>query len=45
MPAVRQIVREAKAADYRMSALILGVVKTAAFRTASADQTEETKQQ
>ena len=27
MPTVRKIVREAKASDYRMSALILGVVK------------------
>lgn len=37
MPTVRQIVREAKAADYRMSALLRGVVKSAAFRSASAD--------
>jgi hypothetical protein len=37
MPAVRKIVREAKASDYRMSALILGVVKSAAFRTALAE--------
>ncbi len=40
MPAVRQIVKDAKAVDYRMSALIRGVVRSAAFRTASADQTE-----
>jgi hypothetical protein len=37
---VRQIVRDA-GPDYRMSALIRGVVKSAAFKTASADQTEE----
>ncbi len=41
MPTVRQIVKEAKAADYRMSALIRGVVGSAAFRTASADQTDD----
>jgi hypothetical protein len=37
MPAVRKILREAKASDYRMSTLILGVVKSAAFRTALAE--------
>jgi len=41
MPTVRQIVTEAKAVDYRMSALIRGVVSSAAFRTASADQTDD----
>ncbi|HUU34017.1 MAG TPA: DUF1592 domain-containing protein, partial [Vicinamibacterales bacterium] len=41
MPTVRQIVKNAAAADYRMSVLIRGVVGSAAFRTASADQTEE----
>jgi hypothetical protein len=40
MPTVRKIVREAKANDYRMSSLILGVVKSAAFRTALAEPTE-----
>jgi mono/diheme cytochrome c family protein len=40
MPTVRQIVRDA-APDYRMSALIRGVVKSAAFRMASAEQTED----
>jgi hypothetical protein len=44
MPTVRQIVKDAKAADYRMSALILGVARSAAFRTASADQTDDTRQ-
>ena len=43
MPAVRQIVKDAQAADYRMSALIRGVVRSAAFRTASADQAEDTQ--
>ena len=40
MPAVRKIVRDARASDYRMSALILGVVKSAAFQTALADVTD-----
>ena len=43
MPAVRQIVKDAKAVDYLMSALIRGVVRSAAFRTASADQAEDTQ--
>ena len=34
MPAIRRIVRDAQAADYRLSALILGVVRSPAFRTA-----------
>ena len=37
MPTVRQIVKDAKANDYRMSSLIRGVVQSAAFKTASAD--------
>ena len=41
MPTVRQIVKDAKAVDYRMSALIRGVVNSAAFRSASADQTDD----
>ncbi len=44
MPTVRQIVKDAKAADYRMSALILGVARSAAFRTASAEATDDTRQ-
>ena len=32
MPAVRAIVREASASDYRMSSLILGIVKSLPFR-------------
>jgi hypothetical protein len=38
MPTVRQIVKHAKAQDYRLSALIRGVVQSAAFRMASAEQ-------
>lgn len=34
MPAIRRIVREAKANDYRLSSLILGVARSAAFQTA-----------
>ena len=41
MPAVRQIVREAAADGYRMSSIILGVVRSGAFQTARADVTEE----
>jgi hypothetical protein len=44
MPTVRRIVREAKATDYRMSSLILGVVKSAAFRSASAESTDDARQ-
>jgi cytochrome c553 len=40
MPTVRKIVRDAKASDYRMSSLILGVVRSAAFRTARAEGTD-----
>jgi hypothetical protein len=40
MATIRRIVREAKANDYRMSSLILGVVKSAPFRTALAEPTE-----
>jgi hypothetical protein len=40
MPTVRQIVRDARATDYRLSALIQGVVRSAAFRTALADETD-----
>jgi hypothetical protein len=37
MPAVRQILREAKAADYRWSALITGIVKSQPFRMRRAE--------
>jgi Protein of unknown function (DUF1592)/Protein of unknown function (DUF1588)/Protein of unknown function (DUF1585)/Protein of unknown function (DUF1595)/Protein of unknown function (DUF1587) len=40
MPTVRKIVREAKANDYRMSSLLLGVVRSPAFRTALAETSE-----
>jgi Protein of unknown function (DUF1592)/Protein of unknown function (DUF1588)/Protein of unknown function (DUF1585)/Protein of unknown function (DUF1595)/Protein of unknown function (DUF1587) len=41
MPTIRRIVRDAKATDYRMSALVLGVARSAAFRTATADHQRE----
>jgi hypothetical protein len=37
MPAIRRIVRDAGPHDYRMSDLILGVTRSAAFRTARAE--------
>lgn len=37
MPTVRRIVREAKADDHRLSGVILGVVRSPAFRTAVAE--------
>jgi len=40
MPTIRTIVRDAKAGNYRMSALILGVVRSPAFRTAIAEGTQ-----
>ena len=40
MPAVRKIVREAKERNYSMSSLILGVTRSAAFRTALPETTE-----
>lgn len=39
MPTVRKIVREAKADGYRMSSLVLGVVRSPAYRTAIAEGT------
>ncbi len=36
MPTIRQITKEAKADDYRLSSFILGVVKTDAFRMQTA---------
>ena len=42
MPAIRRIVREAKANDYRLSSLILGVARSAAFQMASADEDAST---
>ena len=43
MPAVRKIVREAKERNYSMSSLILGVTRSAAFRTALPETTEADK--
>jgi hypothetical protein len=37
MPSIRRIVRDAKANNYRLSSLILGVAKSAAFRSARVD--------
>ena len=37
MPTIRRIVRDAKADNYRMSSLILGVVRSPAFQTALAE--------
>ena len=38
MPAVRAIVRQAAVADQRLSAFVVGIVKTSAFRMKSADE-------
>jgi hypothetical protein len=43
MPEVRAIVRDAKADDYRMSAFVLGVVRSPAFRMKAAAAAEETE--
>jgi hypothetical protein len=43
MPAVRKIVREAKPRNYLMSSLILGVARSAAFRTALPETDESDK--
>ena len=40
MPAIRRIVREAKTNDYRLSSLILGVARSAAFQMAGAEPVE-----
>jgi Protein of unknown function (DUF1592)/Protein of unknown function (DUF1588)/Protein of unknown function (DUF1585)/Protein of unknown function (DUF1595)/Protein of unknown function (DUF1587)/Planctomycete cytochrome C len=40
MPAVRKIVRDAKVNDYRLSSLLLGVTKSAAFRSAMVETTD-----
>jgi HD-like signal output (HDOD) protein len=37
MPAVRGIVRQAEAGDQRLSAFVLAIVKSPAFRMKSAD--------
>ena len=38
MPAVRQILRDAKASDYRWSSVILGIVKSRPFQMRRAEQ-------
>jgi hypothetical protein len=43
MPAVRRIVREAEPSGYRLSSLILGVTRSAAFRSAQAVTAEDAK--
>ncbi|MGQ0734829.1 MAG: DUF1592 domain-containing protein [Acidobacteriota bacterium] len=42
MPAIRAIVREAAANDYRMSSFVTGVIKSAAFQRSRADAVETT---
>jgi hypothetical protein len=42
MPAVRQIVRDAGKADYRISSFILNVIKSPAFQMTAADAPETT---
>jgi hypothetical protein len=39
MPTIRQILRDARPHDYRISELILGITHSAAFRTARAEST------
>ena len=39
MPTIRQILRDARPHDYRLSDLILGITHSAAFRTARAEST------
>jgi hypothetical protein len=41
MPAVRSIVRDAAARDYRMSAIVLGVVRSVPFRTRTTPAGDE----
>ena len=43
MPTIRAIVRSAAPNDYKMSDLILGVAKSAAFRTARAEAMDDGK--
>ncbi len=43
MPTIRAIVKSAEAQQYKLSALILGVVQSPAFRTARAEGTISTK--
>ena len=43
MPAIRKIVRDAKASEYRLPSLILGVARSAAFQTAKAEESTTTR--
>jgi hypothetical protein len=43
MPAVRRIVRDAREDDYRMSAFVLGIVRSPAFRMKAGAVTETTE--
>ena len=43
LPAVRAIVRDATAADYRFSSVILGIVQSAAFQTRMRQISEESR--
>ena len=43
MPAIRRIVRDARANDYRLSSLILGVAQSHAFRMATAEPVQSTQ--
>jgi hypothetical protein len=42
MPTIRAIVKQAESKQFRLSALILGVVQSPAFRTARAEGTIST---
>ena len=42
MPAVRAMVRQAAAQDYKLSAFVTGIVKTSAFREKGADEPSTT---
>ncbi|HSC29841.1 MAG TPA: DUF1592 domain-containing protein, partial [Vicinamibacterales bacterium] len=44
MPAIRAIVREAKVNGYRMPSLILGVARSAAFRTAMVEEEDRSQE-
>jgi mono/diheme cytochrome c family protein len=45
MPLVRAVVRDAQAHDYRLSSFVVGIVKSPAFRTKSADETDNASKQ
>jgi hypothetical protein len=41
MPAIRKIIRQAAANDYRISSFLLGVVHSAAFQASSGDRADD----